>query len=118
MLQGIFSIYDSKAGCYSRPFFAPTDEVAIRMFQSACKGEGDLKEYPEDYTLFKLGEFSDEDGELLPVDTPRSVVGAWEVFKMLQDREPGDPNHTTQEWAGKVQDDIKEALMRGMTETQ
>lgn len=62
-----FSTYDSKVGAFSEPFFAPSVEFAIREFRRAVNSEGtQVSKYPEDYTLFVVGEFDQETGKFVP----------------------------------------------------
>ena len=60
----MFSIYDSKAEAYVQPFFASNTKVAIRMFESAVHDEGsDFHRHAEDYTMFRIGVFSQATGD-------------------------------------------------------
>jgi len=57
----IFTIYDSKAEAYLTPFFLKTNALAIREFETVSnQPESNFCKYPEDYTLFLLGEYSEE----------------------------------------------------------
>ena len=62
----IYAGFDSKAAAFLQPFFAKNDAVAIRFFQAAC---GDPEHFfcrnPEDYTLWRIGEWSEDSGELV-----------------------------------------------------
>lgn len=59
----VFSIYDNKAKCFSRPFYSATVAVALRDFSTACKdSQSQLSKHPEDFTLFHVGHFDDEVG--------------------------------------------------------
>ncbi len=61
----MFSIFDLKAEVYSRPFFALTDQEAVRTFADAVNAEDSpYNRHPEDYTLFSIGEFSDRTCEI------------------------------------------------------
>lgn len=70
MEMQIFSVYDSKAQAFQKPFFAPTVEFAIRSFRAAVNAPGDdgLTLFPEDFTLYHVGEFDQLSGALLPMD--------------------------------------------------
>lgn len=69
----IFSVYDSAAKRYLDPFVAPTVEMALRGFRSAVNKAGhQFNEYPSDYTLFHIGSFSAERGEVVPL-APHSL---------------------------------------------
>lgn len=73
MEKHLFTVYDSAAGAYLDPFVAPSIEFAIREFKSAVNKENhQFNRYPEDYTLFHIGQFSQADGKLIPSD-PRSL---------------------------------------------
>ena len=67
MTTNIFTVYDSAANRYLDPFNAPTIEFAIREFRTAVNKEGhQFCQYPDDYTLFHIGEFNAETGQLQP----------------------------------------------------
>lgn len=61
----IFSVYDSKAAAYLPPFFLPRTEQAERAFQQ-CAGDKkhQFGSFPEDYTLYEIGTFDDENAIL------------------------------------------------------
>lgn len=61
----VYSIYDSKADAYARPFYAPKDAVAIRMVAEAARDpQTDLFKFGGDYTLFLIAEFDETSGNL------------------------------------------------------
>ncbi len=65
MKQNIYSIFDTASGLYSRPFFSTSDALAKRDFGNiATDAEHPIGMHPEDYTLFRLGVFDDNRGEL------------------------------------------------------
>lgn len=67
MIQKIFSIYDSKAEAFITPFFAPTAGVAIRSFATAANDEQhNFHQHADDYTLFEIGTFNSDTGDLIP----------------------------------------------------
>lgn len=71
----IFSIYDSKAEAYLQPFFADTEGVAERMAQQAANDESHMfHQHAGDYTMFQVGEWDQEKGELVGC-TPRVCCG-------------------------------------------
>ncbi|QXP44311.1 MAG: nonstructural protein [Arizlama microvirus] len=56
-----YAIYDTKARCFSQPFYAPNDEVALRMFQITAGDPGsNLSKFPADFSLHHLAEYDDE----------------------------------------------------------
>lgn len=69
----IFTVFDSAAGAFLEPFFAPTIEFAIRGFRQAVNTEKhQFNTFPEDYTLYHIGEFNAVAGLIKPQD-PRSL---------------------------------------------
>lgn len=63
MIQIVCSVYDSKAKAFCVPFFVNALGLALRAFQGEANNpESQLGAYPEDFTLFELGTFSDVDG--------------------------------------------------------
>lgn len=74
------SVFDSKVGAYSPPFFCKTKGEAVRSFMDACKDDKlPFKAHPEDYRLFHLGEFDDSSGVLLAMPNPIPLIGADEL---------------------------------------
>lgn len=70
----VFTVYDSAARRYLEPFFAPTVEVALRMFRTLANKEGHLfAEYPADYVLFHIGSFDGESGMVSSLVAPHSL---------------------------------------------
>lgn len=80
MIHLVFSVYDGPAAAYLPPVFASKVGVAIRMFETAVMDvDHQFARFAEDYTLFQLGTFNDEDGSLVSFATPEKVIGAWEI---------------------------------------
>lgn len=76
MILQIFSIFDQAAGAFLPPWHASTLEVALRRFRATVNAHTEanpIAEYPEDYTLFHLGEFDQATGETRPLPTPHSL---------------------------------------------
>lgn len=64
----IYGIYDKKAESFtSAPFFNTSHASAIRMMADFMRTNPDTVTamHPDDFTLFSLGEFDQEDGILL-----------------------------------------------------
>lgn len=60
-----FTVFDSAAMRYLEPFWAPTVEVALRMFRQIVNTpEHQFNRFPEDYSLFAIGEFDQETGRV------------------------------------------------------
>lgn len=76
MLLLVFSVYDAKAEAYLRPFFADTKGLAVRSFRDAANdSSSEMCKHAEDYTLFRIGVFSQVSG-LLEACNPESLGNA------------------------------------------
>lgn len=69
MRVGIFSIHDSAAAAFLQPFFAGNETVAKRSFSQAINEESEQNSFFkhfQDYSLFSVGYFDDQTGEITP----------------------------------------------------
>lgn len=65
MESNIYSLFDRKMQKYGLPFNAPNDDIAKRMLISTINAGGTtISDFPEDFSLFKLGKYNDDTGEL------------------------------------------------------
>lgn len=73
----LFSVHDSAANRFIDPFPAPTIEFAIRGFKEACLTEGhQFAKFPDDYTLFHVGEFNAELGVIHGLNARKIAIAA------------------------------------------
>jgi len=78
----IYSVYDEKAEEFSPPFFQQNDRLAQRMITESAKGNGSmLAAYPEDFKLYRLGEFETSTGELTPETRPHLLMNVKDLTK-------------------------------------
>lgn len=69
MILSVFSVFDSKARLYARPFFVQNEAVAKRLFAWLTRDpQSDVSKAPADYTLFRIAQFNDETGVLEKVE--------------------------------------------------
>jgi len=62
----VFSIFDSKVGVYSNPFFCRSKGEALRTFGDLANDpQSRVCHHPGDFTLFELGEFEDNTAVIL-----------------------------------------------------
>lgn len=75
MIQQVFTVFDSAAGLFLEPFFCRTVEEALRKFRATVNhpDAGNISKFPEDYTLFHIGQYEQETGLLDPFPTPHSL---------------------------------------------
>lgn len=91
-----YTIYDSKAKCYTEPFPAKNREVILRDFLNAFKNPeaGKTNRYfqnAEDFSIFKIGQFDLKSGELTgttmehvvnlhdlrSISSPAALISTW-----------------------------------------
>lgn len=78
----VFAIHDAKAEAYLQPFFMANKGTAIRAITELMeKNDHQFSKYPEDFTLFELGEYDDQNGQMLPHTTPMPLCKAIELRK-------------------------------------
>lgn len=65
MLLKVFSVRDMKAEAFLQPYFSPTQGAALRAFGDACsKSDSPFYMHPNDYVLYDIGIYNDENGLL------------------------------------------------------
>lgn len=81
----IYSVYDQAAGAFITPFFQQNDGLAIRAFQGLVNSDdkNNVSQYPDQFTLFKIGEFDDLEGNIIGTD-PISL-GLALTYKIAKD---------------------------------
>ena len=73
MKLNIFSVYDDKAKCFFPPLFQAHIGQAIRMFcDTAQDSKTQINRHPEDFRLFHIGVFNDDDGSIESFSPTRS----------------------------------------------
>lgn len=81
MNVNIYSIYDSQLQSYAAPFFSPTNGSALRAFADHVNERGTAaNKHPEDFTLWHLGSFNDQEGSISPTK-PNRIGTAAEYYK-------------------------------------
>lgn len=77
MLLKAFSIRDTKAEVFNTPFFQKTHGEAERAFKRLTADQQSMiAQYPEDYDLYYIGEYDDQTGKLITIDSPQHLVKA------------------------------------------
>jgi len=76
MLKKIYSVYDRKVEAYGTPFVQQNEALAIRSFERAyLNPELDFSLFPEDYSLFELGTYNEDTGQIEST-SPRLILNA------------------------------------------
>lgn len=73
----VVAIRDRALDSFSRPFFVPTIGAAIRSFAdevNRADKENPLYAHPEDFDLYKLGEFDEQSGSFTNEARPGQIA--------------------------------------------
>lgn len=74
MILKVFTVFDHAAKAYLQPFFLRTEEEAIRGFSEVCSDPQHMfGRYPDQYTLFHLGEYDDSSASFHELETPETL---------------------------------------------
>ena len=77
MKMNMYTIFDAAANVYMRPFFFQADGQAQRAFQDLSNDDNhEVGKHPEDYTLFRVGSFDDNEGKVTSQSPFKIINGA------------------------------------------
>ena len=80
MLSKVYSVRDKKTEMFNPPFYQATHGEAERSFHRLVNDpKTNINQFPEDYDLYYLGEFDDNKGQLISMDSPVHVVQALQL---------------------------------------
>lgn len=66
-MQFLICTYDKKGEAFTNPVATPKKALAVRDFAEVCKDEKHpFHKYPEDYSMWTVGEFNEITGEITP----------------------------------------------------
>lgn len=67
MFYKVLVVRDRAADCFGQPFFALSVGAAVRAFTDDINGSSEsiVSKHPEDFDLFMIGEFNDQNAEFL-----------------------------------------------------
>lgn len=83
MQYAVLSVHDAKMEAYGRPIFAGSVGAAIRSFSDEVnRGAPDnsMHNHPEDYVLYDLGIFDDNEGKFHLRTQPTPVARAVDLL--------------------------------------
>lgn len=82
----VTSVFDTKGGFYSKPFYSRSKGEAIREFIKVVNhSDSPFKGYEEDYVLFELGLFDDVSGSFDLLSASVSLGKACEFLSKVAD---------------------------------
>lgn len=80
MLINMYTIYDSKAEGYLQPFFSANDGLALRIISDLSNDPShNFCKHATDFTLFKIGTFSDSDATFSILEAKQTMAGLHEL---------------------------------------
>lgn len=84
----VFAVYDEAVKAYMPPFFARSNMEAHRMFSSTVNGQekSNLNMFPDQFSMFFLGEFDDELGQFNMPTAPQMLTTARQAI--VDDKPP------------------------------
>jgi len=98
MILNLFSVYDQKAQAYLPPFYLGQIGQATRIFTDCCNSKDhQFGAHPQDYTLFHLGEWDDNNCEHT-IAAPQLLGNGVEFLKL-------ELANTTEELRNEVSND-------------
>lgn len=70
-MKQIFSIYDKKGQCYLSPIVLSHKGQALRELENlVVRSQNLISQYPDDFAMYKLGDFDDISGKIVPTTVP------------------------------------------------
>lgn len=83
MILQVMAVYDQKARAFLMPFYVSHVDVGVRSFGQAANTPGhQVCAHPEDFSLWHLGRFND-DNATFEFTTPYANLGLAAQFKTL-----------------------------------
>lgn len=74
MITGMYAVRDAKANAFLSPNFFPSRGIAMREFGDAMVSEKSFMfKHPEDFSLWYLGEFNDQSGNVKTQPAPELI---------------------------------------------
>lgn len=73
MTLNLYSVFDEKSGSFAPPFYMQADGMALRLFDDQINDYSHpslLADHPEDFSLYRIGTFTDEDGKVVAENVP------------------------------------------------
>lgn len=71
MKLNVYTIKDIKAETFGNPFYSTNDQTAKRSLEQASNDPNTtISKYPEDFVLYRLGDWDDTSATISTLDTP------------------------------------------------
>lgn len=83
----MFTVYDSQTEAYLPPFCCRSVGEAMRSFEDAANNkDSNICKYPAAFTLFEIGSYDDDKGEISVFEAKKSLALAVELKRDNQER--------------------------------
>ncbi|MCK6419239.1 MAG: hypothetical protein L6Q57_10020 [Alphaproteobacteria bacterium] len=79
-MEKLYQLYDCKSETWTPPTVNPARGQALRSFADAVNdGQSILSKHPEDFTLFEIGTFDKQTGQISLYEVRESVANGLDV---------------------------------------
>lgn len=75
MKNTLYSVFDTVSSIFNKPFTHVNDASAIRDFSTGLSDNPNKN----DYVLYKISEFDDNNGQLTPLKTPVKIFTGFDI---------------------------------------
>ncbi len=83
----VYTLFDSKVEIYMKPFYLKNKGEALRAFTDIANDKDtNVGKYPEDFTLFEIGEYDEETGHHQSYEAKKPLGTALEYKKQQAER--------------------------------
>ena len=90
MRMFLYTVFDTSSGIHDRPFCAFSDQAAMRSFGDIATDPGHpVGKHPEDFSLFRIGDFDDNKG-MLKGEAPECLCTALELVSQRKRNNGGE----------------------------
>ncbi|WNK12856.1 MAG: nonstructural protein [Microvirus sp.] len=75
----VLAVFDAAVGAFARPIFVPSQGLGIRVFMDEVgrkAADNPMQAHPQDFSLFRLGEFDEKSGMFESLAVPERVAQA------------------------------------------
>lgn len=80
--MNLYTVKDLKAAYFLDPLMSKNDETAKRSFLKYFNQIEHIQQYPEDYSIFQIGTFDIDTGEVVGFKEPIYVISALELMEL------------------------------------
>jgi hypothetical protein len=87
MIVNMYGIFDVAAKAYGKPIMLQTDGLVMRLFKDVCQPgqDSDISKHPEQFKLFKLGQYDDQTGMFTSDEGPQFMANGHEMIGVFEE---------------------------------